>query len=219
MSALLSKIQFIITIILLIAVSWLFYQNHQLRTTKHSPTTTAVSSTASQETNNTSEDLKPLPDAKIAFINVDALNDQYLYISDYVKVIKTKKQAIEAQLQSLMAQFQKDYEEFQQSVQAGIAPPAELEKQKKKLELQQKDIQNKQLQMDNLGLELQEKNEQLQKDVKEFLKKLNNGKYDYILSYSEAIPSIMYAGESFDITKQVVEGLNKEYLEKKGNKQ
>lgn len=159
-----------------------------------------------------------LPETKIAFVNIDTLNEKYLFISDYVKVMKKKKETLEAQLQSMMNQFQQDYENFQQSVQAGIAPQAELEKQKRKLEQQQKDIQNKQLQMDNLALELQEKNEQLQKDIKEFMKRFNNGKYDYILTYSDALPNVLFANPSYDITKEVLDALNKEYLENKGKK-
>lgn len=178
-------------------------------------------STHSSATNNNttpSSTTNSLPDTKIAFVNIDTLNEKYLYISDYVKVMKKKKETLEAQLQSMMTQFQQDYETFQQSVQAGIAPQAELEKQKRKLEQQQKDIQNKQLQMDNLALELQEKNEQLQKDIKEFIKRFNNGKYDYIVSYSDALPNVLFAKPEYDITKEVLEALNKEYLEKKEKK-
>lgn len=167
---------------------------------------------------NNTKSASTLPNTKIAFVNIDTLNEKYLYISDYVKVMKKKKETLEVQLQSMMNQFQQDYENFQQSVQAGIAPQAELEKQKRKLEQQQKDIQNKQLQMNNLAIELQEKNEQLQKDIKEFMKQFNNGKYDYILSYSDALPNVLYAHPQYDITHPVLDALNKSYLENKNNK-
>lgn len=179
---------------------------------------TSTRSSAANNNTTPSSTINNLPDTKIAFVNIDTLNEKYLYISDYVKVMKKKKETLEAQLQSMMTQFQQDYETFQQSVQAGIAPQAELEKQKRKLEQQQKDIQNKQLQMDNLALELQEKNEQLQKDIKEFIKRFNNGKYDYIVSYSDALPNVLFAKPEYDITKEVLEALNKEYLEKKNKK-
>ncbi len=156
-----------------------------------------------------------LPEAKIAYINIDTLNERYLYISDYVKVMKKKKDVLESQLQILMNQFQQDYETFQQSAQAGIAPQTELEKQKRKLEQQQKEIQNKQMQMDNLAVELQEKNEHLQRDIKEFMKKFNNGKYDYILSYSDALPNVLFAKPEYNITKVVLEALNEAYLKSK----
>ncbi len=161
---------------------------------------------------------KSLPETKIAYVNIDTLNEKYLYISDYVKTMKKRKDALEAQLQSMMTQFQQDYETFQQSVQAGIAPQAELEKQKRKLEQQQKDIQNKQLQMDNLAIELQEKNEQLQKDIKDFIKRFNNSKYDYILSYSDVLPNVLLVNPKYDITNEILENLNREYLEKKQEK-
>lgn len=176
-------------------------------------TNTTNSSSTAEKPNNT----QTLPTTKIAFINIDTINEKYLYISDYVNTMKKKKDALEAQLQSMMMKFQEDYEAFQQSVQAGIAPQAELEKQKRKLEQQQKDIQNKQLQMDKLALELQEKNEQLQKDIKDFLKKFNNSNYDYILSYSEILPNVLLANPQYDITNEVLNELNKEYLTKKQN--
>jgi outer membrane protein len=170
--------------------------------------------------NNSINNTSSLSDGKIAFVNIDTINEKYLYISDIVKQMKARKEKIEAQLQSMMTQFQQDYEAFQQSVQAGIAPPSELEKQKRKLEQQQRDIQNKQLQMDNLAAELQEKNEQLQKDMKEFMNRFNNGRYDYILSYSEALPNVLFANPKYDITNEVIKALNEEYIQKsKQNKQ
>mgnify|MGYP000079577778 CR=1 FL=1 len=49
-----------------------------------------------------------LPDAKIAFVNIDTLNEKYLFIADYVKAMKKRKETIEAQLQAMMNQFQND---------------------------------------------------------------------------------------------------------------
>jgi Skp family chaperone for outer membrane proteins len=68
--------------------------------------------------------------------------------------------------------------------------------------------------MDNLAAELQEKNEQLQKDMKEFMNRFNNGKYDYILSYSEALPNVLFANPKYDITNEVIKALNEEYIQK-----
>lgn len=206
----------ILMILIIIAIVILFIlvlkQNHQ-NASALSNQTESNNSSQSRNTNTST-----LPQTRIAFVNIDTLNEKYLYIADYVKIMKKRKETIEAQLQAMMTQFQQDYENFQQSVQAGIAPQAELEKQKRKLEQQQKDIQNKQLQMDNLAIELQEKNEQLQRDIKEFMKRFNNGRYDYILSYSEALPNVLLANPQYDITQEVLNALNKEYLQKKEKK-
>lgn len=209
----------LIIILMAIAIIILFVMNIRNSPSQKNSTSHETSqSTSSNTTKDYSSITASLPDSKIAFINIDTLNEKYLYISDYVKTMKKRKEALEAQLQSMMTKFQQDYESFQQSVQTGIAPASELEKQKKQLEQQQKDIQNKQLQMDNLAIELQEKNEQLQTDIKEFLIRFNNGKYDYILSYSNALPNVLLANPKYDITKEVVDALNKEYLEKKQSK-
>ena len=202
----------LIIITLVILSLLILKQNHQCPST---PSHQKEPNNLSQKSNTTPSTSPPI---RIAFVNIDTLNEKYLYIADYVKIMKKKKETIEAQLQAMITQFQQDYENFQQSVQAGIAPQAELEKQKRKLEQQQKDIQNKQLQMDNLSIELQEKNEQLQKDIKEFMKRFNNGKYDYILSYSEVLPNVLLANPQYDITNDVLNALNKEYLQKKEKK-
>lgn len=159
-----------------------------------------------------------LPDAKIAFVNIDTLNENYLYISDFVKVLKNKRLALESQLQNMSMKFQQDYEAAQQSAQAGIMHPSELENKKRDLERQQREIENKQIQMDKLALEMQEKNDELQRQVKEFLIEFNQGKYDYIMAYTNTVPTILLANPKLEITAQVLDALNTQYKNKKSEK-
>lgn len=202
--------------ILAIAVGILFYQ---VNTLKHN--TQAQENTGKEETV-----IKPvitanstnLGDAKIAYVNTDSINEHYNYIADFTKVLKSKKATLEAQMESMSMKFQKEYQEFQQSAQAGIMPQAELLKQQQSLERQQQELANKELQMQNLGLELEEKNIELNKNVKDFLKRFNDGKFDYILSYSDMVPTILLTNPKLDITNAVLQGLNDEYAAKKGKK-
>lgn len=206
------NISLIINGILAIAIGVLFYQVHSLKTVI-SPTD--ITESGSSET----ESIKPtiiasstnLADAKIAYINTDSINEHYAYIADFTKVIRNKKAVLEGQLQSMTAKFQQEYEAFQQSAQTGIAPQSELQKQQASLERQQQELANKELQMQNLGIELEEKNMELNKTVKDFLKKFNNGKFDYILSYSDLMPTILLTNPKLDITPEVLKGLNDDY--------
>jgi outer membrane protein len=118
----------------------------------------------------------------------------------------------------MTAKFQQDYEAFQQSAQAGIAPQAELMKTEENLKRQQQDLANKELQMQNLGVELEEKNAELNRNVKDFLKVFNNGRFDYVMSYSDLMPTILLTNPKLDITPQVLQGLNAEYNAKKAKK-
>jgi outer membrane protein len=208
------NLSFIINGILVVAVAILFYQVHSLKNSGD------VSSQNEVENKNPIivTSASNLADAKIAYINTDSINEHYAYIADFTKVLKSKKSVIESQMQTLTTRFQKDYESFQQSAQAGIASEADLMKQKTNLERQQQDIANKELQMQNLGIELEEKNIELNKNVKDFLAKYNNGKFDYVLSYSDMMPTILLVNPKLDITNDILKGINQEYKNKKNKK-
>lgn len=209
------NLSLIINGVLAIAVAILFYQVHTLKSGSSSTDVSSESKTVEMPIVNSNT---TLADTKIAYINTDSINEHYAYIADFTKVLRAKKNNIEAQMQSLTAKFQKDYEAFQQSAQAGIAPQSELMKQEENLKRQQQDLANKELQMQNLGVELEEKNMELNKNVKKYLKTFNNGKFDYILSYSDLVPTILLTNPKLDITNDVLKGLNAEYAAKKGNK-
>ncbi|MES2763841.1 MAG: OmpH family outer membrane protein [Bacteroidota bacterium] len=202
--------------ILAIAVAILFYQVNSLKNggvvaVESSSAETAVKPAIVASSTN-------LVDAKIAYVNTDSINEHYQYIADFTKVIRGKKASLEAQMQSMTAKFQSEYEAFQQSAQAGVAPQSELQKQQASLERQQQELANKELQMQNLGVELEEKNMELNKSVKDYLLKINNGRFDYILSYSDLMPTILLTNPKLDITTEVLNGINTEYAAKKSKK-
>lgn len=207
------NISLIINGVLAIAVAILFYQVHSLKN----------GVTVSSEKSSSEVSVKPtiiasaenLADAKIAYVNMDTLNLHYLKIADYSKDMNRRKTSLESQMQSMTAKFQQDYEAFQQSAQAGIATQGQLEKQKQDLERQQQELANKELQLQNLGIEMEEKTYQLNTDLREFLKKFNNNKFDYILSFSEISPALLLVKPELDVTAQVLKGLNDDYTSKK----
>ena len=206
------NLSFIINGVLAIAVAILFYQVHSL---KNGVTVSTNEGTEKSEIKPVVVSNTTLADSKIAYINTDSINEHYAYIADFTKVIRAKKANLEAQLQGMTAKFQQDYEAFQQSAQAGIAPQAELMKTEENLKRQQQDLANKELQMQNLGVELEEKNAELNKSVKDYLQKINNGRFDYILSYSDLVPTILLTNPKLDITPEVLKGINDEYNAKK----
>jgi len=209
------NLSLIINGVLAIAVAILFYQVHSLKnggvTVENSTSEAAVKPTIVTSATN-------LADAKIAYVNTDSINEHYDYIADFTKVIRNKKATLESQMQSMTAKFQQEYEAFQQSAQAGVAPQAELQKQQASLERQQQELANKELQMQNLGIELEEKNMELNKSVKDYLVKINNGRFDYILSYSDLMPTILLTNPKLDITTEVLNGINEEYKNSKKKK-
>lgn len=213
------NVLYAIIAVLAICVGILFYQVQSLKSSMGGTSTENVD--GAKETKkpviiNSAND--PLPNAKIAYINIDTLNENYLFISDYVKVLKNKRIALESQMQAMSQKFQEDYESAQQSAQAGLLPPAEMENKKRDLERQQRELENKQIQMDKLAMDMQEKNDQLQLDVKNFLMENYDGKYDFIMAYTTTVPTILLANPKLEITYQVLDALNTAYLQNKSSK-
>lgn len=201
--------------VLAVAIAILFYQVHTLKNAGASTENSSADSVIQPAIIASSTNLG---DAKIAYVNTDSINEHYDYIADFTKVIRSKKATLESQMQSMTAKFQQEYEAFQQSAQAGVAPQSEMQKQQASLERQQKELANKELQLQNLGIELEEKNMELNKSVKDYLLRINNGRFDYILSYSDLMPTILLANPKLDITTEVLKGINDEYNAKKGKK-
>lgn len=155
---------------------------------------------------------------KIAFVDIDRLNEESLEIGDLVAETKRRKSTIEASVESLSMRYQKKVEEFQMSQKAGIASQSEMEAKAREIQDIEKEAQNKQLQMDNLSMDINDKNIQFQKNVKNFLIKWNEGRYDYVLSYSEAVPSMLLGNSTLEVTDEVIKQLNAEYKMRKSKK-
>ncbi len=213
------NVLYAIIAVLAICVGILFYQVNSLKG--------AMGGTSTENTSESKETKKPviinsandpLPNAKIAYINIDTLNEKYLFISDYVKVLKNKRIALETQMQAMSQKFQEDYEAAQQSAQAGLLPAGEMENKKRDLERQQRELENKQIQMDKLAYDMQEKNDQLQRDVKTFLMENYEGKYDFILAYTTSVPTVLLANPKLEVTYQVLDALNTAYSNSKSSK-
>lgn len=209
-----------VNVLLVAAVGFLFYKVNNLT----DPTSEKKENTEETKTDTKTAETKTVapvgntPTGKIAFVNIDILNDKSLEVIDLIAESKRKKASIEASVESLSMQYQKKVEEFQMSQKAGIAPQSELEAKAREIQAIEKEAQNKQIQMDNLSIDIGEKNASFQKNVKDFLVKWNDGKYDYIFSYSDAVPTMLLGNATLDITDQIVTQFNDEYKLRKGKK-
>lgn len=155
------------------------------------------------------------PTGKIAYVNIDRLNEESLEIADLVKESKRRKENIEGSMEALNLKYQNKVEEFQLLQKGGIAPKAELENKAREIQGIELEAQNKQLQMDQLTMDLNRRNESFQRSVRQVLQEWNKGQFDYILSYSETIPTMLIGNSELDITDVVIEAVNKEYNQRK----
>ncbi len=203
--------------LLLIAVAFLFYKvysgtpesNVADETKKETDITTPPKPTQ------VIKQAATAPTGKIAYVNIDRLNEESLEISDLVSESKRRKESIEASMEGLNMKYQNKVEEFQLLQKGGIAPKSEMEAKAREIQGIEQEAQNKQLQMDQLTMDMNRKNESFQKTVRELLLRWNAGRYDYILSYSEAVPTLLLGNSTLEVTDEVILEINAEYKQRK----
>ena len=148
---------------------------------------------------------------KIAYVEVDSIMSQYKFCKEYSLILQKKSQNIENtlaakqnSLQAAAAKFQQDVQNNKYTQQQAEAVQANLQKQGAYLQaLQQR-----------LGAEFQNEtntfNKALRDSIQHYLAAYNKDK-KYGLILSKAGDNILYADKAYDITNEVIAGLNKAY--------
>jgi outer membrane protein len=216
-----NKILIGLNVVLAVLVGWLFYKVNGLGKTESNEKESANESAKTENPKPAAATVQKgsTPTGKIAYVNIDRLNEESLEIEALMSELKRRKMSIEASMETLNMEYQKKVEDYQTSAKAGIAPESELMAKAKYIQSIEKQAQNKQLQMDDLSQDISSKNESFQKNIRAFLVEWNEGRYDYILSYSEAVPTMLLGNTSLEVTNEVISELNKIYKEKsKGKK-
>lgn len=213
-----NKVLIGVNAILVAAVAFLFFKVNSLNGVTKEEDSDVQKDADKTEVNKPTPRVEPVgnvPTGKIAYVNIDKLNEESLEISDLVAETKRRKGSIEASMESLNMQYTKKVEDFQMSQKAGLISQGELEAKAREIQALETEAQNKQLQMDNLSLDINEKNNNFQKNVRDFLIEWNQGRFDYILAYSEAIPSMLLGNTSLEVTNEVIVELNNKYKKNK----
>jgi outer membrane protein len=151
---------------------------------------------------------------KIAYFDIDSLQEKYEYFKDVTGQIKAKEASITAQLNSLQDSYQKRIKEMQDK--GPTMTQAEGEAAQREYAQMQQKYQQRQMTMEQ---ELKKHQVEVMTDVRSrieaYLKEYNKQKgYAYILSYEPGF-MLYYKDSLYDITNDVIHGLNEEYKRKK----
>jgi len=149
---------------------------------------------------------------KIAYVEVDSLMTQYNFAKDYSVTLQKKSNNARNTLTQKGNQLQAAVNNFQQKLQSnGFTSREQAQNVQAAIERQQRDLQELQARLESeLANETQKFNEALRDSLSNFLSSYNKDKkYDLILS--KAGDNILYANTRYDITNDVINGLNKRY--------
>jgi len=149
---------------------------------------------------------------KIAYVELDTLMSQYQLYKDYSEVLTRKG----SNIQKTLAQKQRALESHAASVQKKyesneFTTRDELERAQASIQKEQNDLAElaDRLQSE-FAMEQERINEEARDSIQSFLKKYNKTKkYDYVMI--KAGDNLLIANPKYNITNDIVKGLNKRY--------
>jgi len=149
---------------------------------------------------------------KIAYVEVDSLMTQYDFAKDYSVTLEKKSNNARNTLTQKGNALQAAVNNFQQKINNnGFQSREQAAGVQAAIERQQRDLQELQARLENeLASETAKFNAALRDSLQNFLKAYNKDKqFDLILS--KAGDNILMANKKYDITNDVINGLNKRY--------
>lgn len=152
---------------------------------------------------------------KMAFVEVDSIMSQYNFCKEYSKTLEQKGNNIQKTLASKQQALQAAAANFQQKVQQNAYTREQAEAIQAGLQKQNNDLQvlNQRLTQE-FQAETAKFNQALHDSLQHFLAVYNKDR-KYGMIFAKQGDNVLYADKAYDITAEVVAGLNKAYKSKK----
>ena len=147
---------------------------------------------------------------RIAYVDIDSFEAHYESLKKKKDEFKEKQETMEAELQRSAEQMQADYAAVMRKQQAGTLTQSEGEAAQKRLGQMQQSLETRRAAMSTqFQDQLESFNKTLHTEMDAFLADYTQThNLDYVLSYSRSNAQILYANKGFNITDDVIRGMN-----------
>jgi outer membrane protein len=191
----------ILNVVLVILVGILFYLHFSSKNTTATKTTQKAA------------DIESQTKSSIAYFEMDSLESSFAMVKDVKNELSRKEEAINNELSRMEKAFRNKGAQYQ--AQGANMTQVQSEMAQRDMMQMQQNMQSRKQALDQ---EYQEFYMRKMKDVKtrieDFLKDYNNQKgYSYIFAYEPGL--FYYRDTAFNITADVIRGLNEQYSKKK----
>ena len=151
-------------------------------------------------------------DISIAYFNMDSVMTQWDLYDDYQQDLEQKQTELEADFAGRTETFYQSVQDAQYRIQRGLVTRSEAEQLQQQLASEE---QNLQLLQNQYAVQLQEegmvKNRQMLDMIERYVAELSEAAgYSYVYSYTFG-GNLIYGAKPYDITAQVVQGLNERF--------
>lgn len=149
---------------------------------------------------------------KIAYFELDSLQNNYQYFKDALSTLKTKEESMQNELAGLEKSYQKKIAEWQQK--GNNMSQAEAEAANREYQQMQQNFQSRKQQLDqNINDQMNDTRKKIRERLETYLKDYNKDRrYAYILS--DFPEGIFYKDTVYNITNDLIKGLNESYKKK-----
>ena len=152
---------------------------------------------------------------RIAYFEMDSVQNNTSLVKDVQAEIEKKEKEFSTQLSQLEYSYQNKIQEYQQKEKSGTMTQPDYEKAQADVRQLETRIKNRKQEMDQQYQEFMMRSQlNLKKTIEDFIAEYNKDKqYSYIVSYEQGL--FYYKDTIYNITDDVVKGLNDQYKSKK----
>ena len=152
---------------------------------------------------------------KIAFVEIERLILNYQFCLDINQDMVKKEENVRATLNEKSKKLEAEQQDFQYKYENNAFTRARAEEEYNRLMKKAQELDELSAKLsEELAIENQQKNQQLRDSINNFLSIYNAEKqYDFIIS-NAGFDNLLYGNPAYDITDEIVEGLNKRYTKK-----
>jgi outer membrane protein len=158
--------------------------------------------------------LNKVSSTRIAYINMDSVEERYLFAREILEEVRKTEQDNNFKLQKMSDDYSKKLQGYvQQDQSAGLTQLSDVHQQDLR-ETEKKINDQKQVLDQEYVKKVQQLEGSLREKIKTYLKEYNSDrKYAYIMSLEDRV--FYYVDTVYDITVDVIKGLNQQHKSKK----
>jgi outer membrane protein len=156
------------------------------------------------------------PAQGIAYINIDTVVFKFAMFHDKREDLLTKQKSAEAELNSKGSLYEKGVKDYQEKASKGLITRATAAEMEQALTQQQQELVGLR---DKLQSNLMEEEQVMNRQIIEYITKYleeHKAEYNYQYIFGKSFGSVVLYGDSgLDITKRVIDDINKKYQAEK----
>jgi outer membrane protein len=152
---------------------------------------------------------------RIGYFEMDSVENNFEFVKDVKAEIEKKEEEYTGHLSQMDNTYRKKVQEYQQKEKSGTMNQSDYDKAMLDIRQLEESLKSRKQAIDQEYQDfVARRNLAIKKEIEDFLVKYNQAKnYSYIVAYEQGL--FYYKDSAFNITPDLIKGLNEEYKDRK----